>query len=1706
MNQPKQKKSFGKRLTRIVLKTILFVFLFLVLVILLILTPPVQNFLRKKTVTFLENKLQTRVQVGKIYIGFPKKVVIEDIYLEDRQKDTLLSGGLIKVDIALFKLIFKQEVDIGSVSLENITAKINRQLPDTLFNFQFIIDAFSPPTGAPAASAPDTTASNLSIRNITLDKARLVFNDVITGTDAEAWIDHFETKIDKIDPARAHLEIPRISINGMTARLYQVKPLAVPAPAAVTTDATVPVYPEMVFGEIDLKKINLDYRNDVSAMYTNAVIGSLLVEMKQLDFAERIVDFKTIALENSTANLRIGRKQEARILVEEVKEKTDSSIEKGWRLNIASFTSDQNNLQFDNDNLPRQRTGMDYAHLKATPFVLHAKDFFFAEDSIGGKIESASFREQSGFVLNELTADFLYTGNQAWLHDLYLETPGTQLKRNATIRYASLDALQKDLGNLYIDIDIADSRILVKDILSFVPSLRSQPAFADPGATWFINSQVQGRVADLNITSLQLRGLQDTRADIKGRITGLPNLDRFSANLIIKDISSSRRDINRFIPAGMLPKQISLPMRFNITGNLKGDTRDLDGELSVRTDLGDAVLKGNVKQLTDQRNASYNATVQTKSLDLGRLLQDTSLGPLTATVSVNGRGLDPKTAHADFNGAIHSAVFNQYTYRDLDLKGSLANQQAKLDASIVDPNIHVSLNATADLSGDYPAIQLSAMVDSLKTEALHLSSAPIIYRGKIDADFASTNPDDLDGTLYLTQSLLVQSDQRIQMDTVQLQASRSDSGHYIQLHSDIINARLEGNYRLTQLGTIFQQAIQPYFAVQPATRSAPEEAYDFTLSASVVNGQPLQAFLPELQRMDSLKLQSRFSATTGWTATVSAPALDYGSNHIRGLELKAGTNPGQDSIEADLQVTQINSGSMQFYNTSLATSIAGNTIRFTADTRDKADKSRYNFSGVIGQPSPGEYSFSFTPGGLLLNYEQWSIAPGNKILITRDNLVASDFVLSKSGQQLTLNSLSQNPGAPLEVKFNDFRLATITAFVQNDSTLVDGRLNGTVTFTDILTDPIFDGQLTITDLSVQNDTVGNAVININNTAQNTYAANAVISGRGNDVTLKGSYFANPAGNSSFDLDLDINRLPLTTVQAFSNGAIRSASGNVNGQFDITGTFERPVVKGDLNFDKAAFNYSMFNSYFRIDNEKIVVNENGIRFNRLEIRDSLDNRLVLDGEAVTINFMNYRFNFTVRANNFQALNSTKRNNKLFYGQLFFNSNLKVSGTETAPVVDGSITINEKTKMTVVLPQREPGVVQREGVVEFVDMDSPANDSLFLAAYDSLNTTPFMGMDITANIEVNKEAEFNLVIDEGNGDFLNVKGEALLTGGIDPSGKLTLAGSYELEQGSYELTFNFIRRKFNIQKGSRITWLGEPTDAEMDVTAIYVANVSPLDLVENQLGNEITATQRNTYLQKIPFDVLLKMEGKLLKPDISFDILLPEDKNYNVDNTILTTVRTKLELLRQEPGELNKQVFALMLLNRFIGENPFNSSTETLSASTMARQSVSKLLTEQLNRLTEDLIKGVDLNFDVISSEDYTTGERRDRTDLNVGLSKQLLNDRLTVSVGNNFELEGPQNSNQKPSNIAGNVALNYQISRDGRYMLRAYRKNEYEGIIDGYVIETGVSFIISVDYNRFRQLFIGKRQRQERREARRAAKQQQKAKENAEIKEANQPQP
>lgn len=1671
MEKEKKTTNYPRKIARIVLKSVLFIFLFIVFVFLMILTPPVQHFLTGKVQSYLQNKLKTKVEIGSISFGLSGNINLQNVYLEDKTKDTLLSGGTVKAHLNYFKL-FSNEVQVKDLELQNVTAKIKRVLPDTVYNFQFIVDAFVTEN----TKSPDTAQSaplKLNISDIALDNINLKYNDVVTGNDMFAHIGNLSATIDTLDPYTQHFDIPTVIARNVTARIKQIKPLVQPEPISKDiADATTPSTMKLNLGTIDLSKINIDYSNDVSAFYTTLHLGQLRGTQKLLDLQNSKIYFDQLALNNSKIAVRLGKAPGAQVVKKEAKQEVQAQKQAGWDFKIAQLRLENNDLKFDDDNKPALKYGMDFSHLNGEDLTLDLDNFVMNTDSVAGKITKGTVKEKSGFELDALQGDFLYASNQTYLRNIYIKTPGSEIQRSAEARYASFDALQNDFAKTVFNLNITNTRLQVKDILLFAPQLRRNPALKNPNDVWYVNVVGNGTLNQLNFKTLQFKGLSNTQLDASGTLAGLMNPKQAGGNFRINRFHTTQTDLALFTGQRLSTPQINLPEEFDINGNISGNAGKLHTNLNVNTSAGFVAVNGSFANLINPNATSYNASIRTSGLRLGSILrQPDMIGSLSGNFLLNGRGLTPNTINTKFTGNISSVGYNHYQYHNIKASGSLRGTVFDVKTDVNDPNIDLNLAVSGNFSNN-PSFKINGMVDSIKLQPLHFTPDPMVFRGRIDGTVANLNADNPDIDVLITKALFVSNEDRLPLDTVQINSGRNDTANYLQLKSDIANAMLVGQYRLAELGSIIQNTIQPYFAVTPASKTPQVHPYNFRFTADVVYTPILSQFVPGLTTMETIHADGSFATGQGMNATVTTPYISYNGNELRNVNLRAFTSANGLQIQGNIARVQSGS-SFDIYNARVNATALNNNIDFSLGIDDARSKNKYHLSGLVSQPATGTYSLKLRPDSLMLNYEMWTVTPDNQITISPTSITANNFVLQKGDQRLSITSVGGGNPPPLQVSFNTFRLATITGFIKADSTLVDGVMSGNVTFPNVMKQPVFTSDLAISNLSMRLDTLGDVRAQVNSDGSR-YNSNITLTGRGNDVAITGS-FAPVGKDVNLDLNLNVRALQLHTLEGAMASAITNASGSINGNVKIGGTSSKPVINGDLGFNNASFNLTALGTQFKVDNERIAVTNDGLTFNNFTIRDSTNNALTIDGNILTNNFINYNFNLRVNADNFMVLNSTKsQKNKLYYGKLNVSTNLHIAGTEVRPVVDGSLTVNDGTKLFVVVPQEDPGVVQRDGIVQFVDMDAPENDSLF-NGYDSLNKANVFGMDVTVNIEVKKEAIFNVIVDPANGDFLNVRGEAQISTGVDPSGKITMVGNYTLAEGSYQISYNFIQRKFDIVPGSTITWTGEPTTAQLNVNAVYIANTSPIDLVEQQISSTDGAI-KNTYLQKLPFQVHLNLTGELLKPVVAFDIILPTDKSYGVSNDIITVVESRLDQIRQDQGELNKQVFAVLLLGRFVGENPFKSQGASFNAASYARQSVSNLLTEQLNQLAAGLIQGVDINFDVTSTDDYTTGSLQNRTDLNVGVSKRLLNDRLKISVGNNFQLQGPQNSRSQNSNMVGNLAIDYQISRDGRYMLRFYRRNQYEGIVDGYIIETGLSFILSADYYRIMQLLRKRKQR------------------------------
>jgi hypothetical protein len=1633
------------------------------LIVILIQVPPVQNFLKNKVVVYLETKFKTSVKIDRVEIGLPKKIVLRGFYFESQEKDTLLAGDKIAIDISLFKILDNQ-IEINSIDMEGIVTNIKRN-QDSVFNFDYMINAFVTEQAKPVSQTDTSAAMKFSINKINLDKIRVRFDDAITKNKVNVYINHFDTNIEKFDLDKMDFKIPIITLNGLNLKLEQgiVEELAKNAVAVADSASSSPAL-KLDIGKVDLSKISIGYDNKDSRLNTELNLGKLIVNFNSIDLKKQLIDIKSVDFSDTKGNLVLG-KEEKKIAQKVSATNTSSASETAnWKvkLNHADFKNIA--FAFDDNNVPKQKKGIDYMHLNMKNINLNADQFYYSLDTISGNINSFTAKEKSGLFVQELRTNFYYGPKGAFLKNLYLKTPQTLLKNEVIVKYPSIASITKNLSKLYIDATLQGSKLSFKDVLLLAPQLSATEPFSTmPNAVLNINSKVLGTIDNLRIPQLQISGIGNTRIAASGTIKGLPNVEKAYFDLNIKEFKSTAKDIKGFIPAGTIPSNIQLPANFAANGYFKGGINNFNTNLALSSSFGNAKVKAKFDQRVKNKE-QYQADISLDNFNIGKLIQNDSIGSISLKANIKGIGLDPKTATAKLDGEVLKAVYNKYTYKNLALNGTINNGLFKAFADMKDPNLYFNLVANGSFKGKYPSVKLALNLDSVDLNRLNLYATKLKLRGKIDADINTLDPDYLNGTISLNKLLIADGENRYQLDSINIISSATASKNTLKLKSQFITASINGKYQLTEIGTALNNTISKYYNTGiSTTRPDTLKSQQFSYRINVSDDPVLYSLVPSLTRIEPIAISGRYNSfgdTLIMNGTI--PKVVYAGNTITNGKLLVKTE--QDILKYSLLIDEIKSSSFLLPKTSLTGQLKDNLLDYKLQVLDITGKERYLLAGNLKALDNKESEFRLNLDGLKLNYQSWKVSNDNLIRFGAQGIYANNFVLSNSGQSIKIESQQNVPNSPLGINFNNFRLETITSIISKDSLLAGGIINGNAEAKNLTTIPLFTADITIENFSFMADTVGNIAVKVDNKEANIFNTDVAITGNGNDVKLTGFYNVN---NSSFDMDLRIPRLNLKSIQGFTLGNMKEASGYLNGTFKIKGNIDDPNINGDLNFNNAAFRVTPLNSYYKVGNEKIIFNNDGILFNRFALIDSAGNNLAVSGAIYTQDYLDYRFNLEVKADNFMALNSTEKDNELYYGKLFFDTNMLIKGDLNHPMIDGSLKINKATDLTLVLPQSDPGIADREGVVEFIDQDDPEFAKAFTLP-DSLNKTNILGMTLNMNIEVDPEAAVTMIIDKGNGDFVKIKGVAELSAGVDPSGKISLTGKYEVREGSYDMSFNFIKRQFKINKGSTILWTGDPLSAIMDITAIYVAETAPINLVGDQLG---TASQsvRNTYKQELPFNVLLKMKGELMKPEISFDIILP-DGNYNVSNEIITTSKTKLQQLRDQPSELNKQVFALLLLNRFIGENPFASESGSGGVETLARQSVSKIISQQLNNLAGDLIKGVELNFDLEATDDYTTGERANRTDLNVGLSKRLLNDRLKVSIGSSFGLEGPQQSNQQANNIAGDIAVDYSLSKDGRYQLRAYRKNQYQVALQGQVIETGLGFIITMDYNQFKELF------------------------------------
>ncbi|MCG9792607.1 translocation/assembly module TamB domain-containing protein [Flavobacterium algicola] len=1644
-----------KKAFKIILKIVLGLLALFLLIVLALQLSFVQNKVKDYAVTYLEGKIKTKVAIGSIEIGLPKKIVLNDFYFEEQSKDTLLAGKSIKVDIDLFQLM-NNKVQINSIELDEIVANI-KVSKDSVYNFDYIIDAFAT---ADEPKKEEESPMEIALKKIDLNKVKFTYQDAVSKNDVALYITHFDTKIKSFDLNNLSFDIPDINLKGFKLDLNQdvveaTKNVAKDIEKKADTNVL-----KLKLDNIQLDDILIKYKSSVANIDTQFQLAHLGAKVESIDLEKQLIALNSIELNKTKGQLTLTKTAQKEAVVKEDTEKSESLP---WNFTIDAISIADLNFAFDNNNEARAPKGINYNHMTLSGFNFKGEGFIIKDNSYKGKIASLQFKEQSGFEIETLKTDFVYGDKGASLNNLYLKTPQTTLQQSVVVTYPSIASLNDHLEELTINANLTDSKLAFKDVLLLVPTLSSNDVFKNhPSAVLKFDAVLKGRLDKLSIETFNASGLGNTVVSIKGAIAGLPEVETSIFNMTSLNLQSTAKDIYSFVPKNTIPTNLQLPNTFNVKGNFNGSMNTFKTNLDVKSSLGNAVLAATFDQ-SRKNSEKYIAEASVENFDLGKFIKNKEIGKITANAKIKGVSLNPAKATATFTSKVVRATYNQYTYKGINLSGSINSGLFDINASANDPNLTFKLDAKGSSVPEKPTVDLKLNAEIIDLDKLNLHAGPLKLKGNITANFDDLNVDNLNGVISINNFLVALEKEQFPLDSITITAVSNVQRDSIVLRSQFVDGVISGNYKLSTIANELQNSISKYYQFDKKYVTS-KESQQLDFEFKIKDNPILKKLVPQVLELSEITLNGGYNSLNDSIAiNALLPRINYASNEISNGVLDINTKG--DSLNYNLSFGLIKSAQFEIPKTAIVGSLQNNEIDYNLNIKDTEDVDKYIVAGKF-KDSLGASIVSFDPEKLLLNYDKWVVDANNYIKIAPKGILFSNFKIENGEQSFGIQSETDDITAPFVATFQNFEIKTLTSIAKSEFEL-GGKINGETTVKNLTTKPVFVSDLNIKNLTLKQDSIGDLELKVANKNKDIYTASVALTGLDNQLNVDGDY---NVASENLDFVLDVQKLQMKSLQAFTMENLKDSEGFINGKLAITGKPATLDFNGNLKFNSVGFLVVPLNSKFKLSNDEIIFKGNKITFDNFKLQDENDNPLRVDGFIDSKDLTNVGFNLKVDAKNFRAVNSKATDNKLFYGELFLDNNLGIKGTMNSPIIDGTIKINEDTKFTIVLPQSDPSIADREGIVEFIDQDQTVLVE-YVDPMKDIVQTELKGIDASVNIVVDKKAEISIVIDEANGDYLKLQGEAQLNGGIDPSGKTTLTGKYEFSGGAYEMNFNLIKRKFEIQPESYIQWTGEPTAANINITAVYKVDASPLDLVDDQLTG-ITTETRNTYKQKIPFETNLIMKGELLAPQISFDIVLP-DGNNDVSTEIINTTQAKLTDLKRDEDALNKQVFALLLLNRFIGDNPFESEAGGTSGAYLAKQSVSKILSQQLNNVAGDLIKGFELDFDLEASEDYSSGERKERTDLNVGLSKQLFNDRLKVTLGSSFGVEGEQNTNEQATNIAGDVTADYLLTTDGRYKLRAYRKNNYQVALQGQVVETGVAFIITMNYNKFKELFQSK---------------------------------
>lgn len=1647
----KTKKVKKNRFIRVFGWTFGILILLIFLLILFIRSPWGQNIIIQQAVKYVSSKTNTKVEIEKLFITFDGNVMLKGLFLEDEKGDTLIYSKSLEADIPLMPLIRGNSFGIDNLNWEGLRANIIRKDSIEGYNFQFLIDAFA--SADTTQVAADTTASpmKINIGDVNFKDFDIVFNDAVLGIESQFKVGTLDLYMKKTDLENMDFRASKASIANSKVKFIQS-----PVPPQPSEESPLP-YLEL--NEIIFKNVFVDYQSYGDRIEANFAVGDLLLELQKADLVNNIVEVGDFKLKNSIINLNTEVENNvvanaAEKITEEVEVEPKRFEWPDFRIGVESIDLEGNSIGYFVGENKVERNVFNANAVSLQDLTLKANDIFLKDKKAGLHLEQLTFEEGSGLNLNELTLKLDVSDEFLKLDKLKLALNENRLKGEARLDYTSLENLISNPDKSKLSVDIPSFLMDLGEVFKFQPELRKNEYLYTLSKKRLAgNLKASGYVSAINIPKMNVKWGNTTRISANGLIENATQPKQLKFNIPRFDAHTKRSDLIQFV--NEVDLGVSLPEDVELDGWIKGNLEDVNAKANLTTSQGIAVLEGN---FINSSHIEFDANIEITEYKLNELLDNENLGALSLSVKAQGSGNDLNSLNATLDANISSFKLSGYAIKDWRIDGDIVHGEGDIYSAYKDENIDVDFNAEVALDTVSPSVSAHLNVKGINLQAIGLMDRDVRTGMKIDADFIGSE-DGFDVIATIGDGVVVYDNKTYLLGDVLATTHVKSDTTSIWIDNKILQLSLESNSTPAVFSEKVQHHIKSYFTKKVSLMDSVENPVKIKVIGRIAQSPVLnKVFLVNVQELDTIKIAAYFDEKERrLAARINAPHINYGGNKLDSLAFTIDSD--KDKFVFDLGFNRLKAGPLDIPITKVTGRQQDEKLNL-AFNATHLDTTLINIKSEITGTSE-QLRFHVLPESLTLDRNLWQTPDNNEVLISKHKLVFNDFRFSKDDEIVeftdSLSTISEDHAA---IEFQNFKLSEILNFLNPEEELAKGNLNGNLALMNPYGKTGLLADLLIDNLDVLDVDLGRLTVNAESIGGDRYDFELAMKEGDVDLDLHGDYIAGEKEGKQ-DLELEINKFNMKALEGFSMGEIKNTDGSFSGKFSVTGTSRNPQYSGSLHFDDADFTISKLNAPFTLTDEVLELDNLGFYMNGFTIRDENNNKLVLNGNIGTENFVNPTFDLNINAEKFQVINATKKDNDFLYGKAFFDADAKLTGDLQIPKLEAQFRVDDNTDITYVLPSSSVSIEERDGVVIFVNREDP--DAVLTRTEEK--TATLAGFDINAFLKIGKEAKVTIIIDQETGDNFEVFGEGDFNFTMNPNGRITLTGLYDIAGGHYEMSlYNLVNRRFDLSPGSRVSWAGNPFDAKLDVKAVYKVEASASALMA-PISSGADPSVKGKYRQVLPFYVYLNVGGELEKPIISFDLDMPEEQQGAIGGQVYG----RIQQVNKQEGELNRQVFSLLVLNRFYPEPGSDGSGGGFAS--VARDNLNDAVSDQLNAFSNKLLgnTGFELDFGLDSYTDYQGDTPQERTQLDIAAQKKLFNDRLIVRVGSEVDLQG-SNPNNEPTPLIGNVSLEYLLTENGRYRLKGFQKNEYENIIDGQTVVSGIALIFTQEFNKFQELW------------------------------------